>query len=162
MNVVIVKTGLVFGFKSAVLRSTHQLVIAAPRTSWAVEQPPATAAPARRKGPSIKDVQIITHFPHSCNPTTVFQVCEIRQLFNPIRVMEEIMSSNTTVQIKFTLIQAPALLGLDASLPSSPSSESNATDHSLLPPLEPHPRREKSSARPHFPAAIRYLQMGQV
>ena len=76
------------------------------------------------------------------------------------------MSSNTTVQIKFTLIQAPALLGLDAS-PWSPSSESNATDHSLrLPPLPlesfPRPRRAKSSARPHFPAAIRYLQMGQV
>ena len=53
-----------------------------------------------------------------------------------------------------TLIHAPAL-GLAAS--SSPSSsESNATDHNLRPAAAPL-ARAKSSARPHFPAAMRYL-----
>ena len=53
-----------------------------------------------------------------------------------------------------TLIQAPAL-GLSA---SSSDSESNATDHNLRPASAPLPRA-KSSARPHFPAAMRYLSV---
>ena len=51
-----------------------------------------------------------------------------------------------------TLIQAPAL-GLSS---SSFDSESNATDHNLRPASTPL-SRAKSSARPHFPAAMRYL-----
>ena len=57
-----------------------------------------------------------------------------------------------------TLIQAPALGLLAVSSSSLFDSVSNATDHNLRPASAPLPRA-KSSARPHFPAAMRYLSV---